>query len=66
MTELKVVECESCNGTGKEPLHKQPDGRCLWCSGKGKHWNVPYPMFCLQPEKCAGLGSCPLSIACCE
>jgi hypothetical protein len=27
---------------------------------------TPYPMFCFQPEKCAGKSCCQRSIACCD
>ena len=66
MITLKQIGCHECNGTGKQPAHKQSDNRCIWCGGKGKHMNVPYPMFCLHFSKCAGLGSCPRKYACSE
>ena len=66
MNQLQTIECKSCNGTGIQPLHKQSDNHCVWCGGKGKHLNVPYPMFCLHPEKCAGKSCCPRDYCCCD
>jgi DnaJ-class molecular chaperone len=68
--ELKVIECKQCNGTGKN-LHKHIKGfsqqdYCTWCSGKGSHQNVPYPMFCMHPSKCAGFSCCPRNYSCCD
>lgn len=31
-----------------------------------KPLRVPYPDFCMHPEKCAGKGSCPRNPSCCE
>jgi len=66
MPELVTMTCAECKGTGKNPRHAQKDGRCLWCLGKGMHQNIPYPMFCLHPEKCAGRSCCPRDYACCD
>lgn len=66
MSELLEVVCKICKGTGIKPEQGQKDNRCLWCQGKGKHFNVPYPMFCLHPEKCAGYSCCPRNYSCCD
>lgn len=29
----EIVECSSCNGTGRDPT--QWDDRCIYCDGKG-------------------------------
>lgn len=58
---LTDVSCRACLGTGE--VNEKP---CRWCGGKGSHLNVPYPMFCLHPQKCAGKGSCPRGYSCCD
>jgi hypothetical protein len=49
-----------------KPEDRQLNGRCLWCNGKGEHLKVPYPMFCMHPDKCEGKSSCPRDYSCCD